>query len=307
MIQNMYLQHDLRTVSIKKFYCTTIFRGNFEEDASLALSQSQGSFGVGDQQHSQWELDPADDGQQSPLKGSFRPIFNTAGPTQQQVPAPAEDNVFLTGVRGDEGYDDNDGEQGFENEGGEGYLNDEGELGIFEDTDETTSFPEQVVQYYNYETGADRATDSSAMSSRPLTPGENSALPPRHYSETEAVFHGNRNNTSGWNEFGATRNTGRSIPIPEQLKIPPLKALLQSVSTLDIMRSKAKYPNIAVCRCVFLVFNFLSLTIISPLILSLTVYAVNLWSMGTKESILMLAPHGTPSYRKTCTGCPLTP
>lgn len=235
-------------------------RGNFEEDASLALSQSQGSFGIGDQQHSQWELDPAD--QQSPVKGSYYPSFNSAGTTQPQAQT-QEDNVFLTGVRGDEGNEADEEEQGFQ-DAGDGYLNDEGELGIFEDTDETTSFPEQAVQYYNYETGADRATDLSAMSSRPLTPGgENFALPPRHYSETEVVFHADRK-TSGLNEFGATRNTGRSIPIPEQLKIPPLRELLQSVSTLDIMKSKAKYPNIAVCRYFFPIFfpNFIKF--ISP-------------------------------------------
>lgn len=36
----------------------------------------------------------------------------------------------------------------------------------------------------------------------------------------------------------------RSIPVPEYLHVPPLQALKQSVSTLDVLIAKTNYPNI---------------------------------------------------------------
>jgi hypothetical protein len=42
----------------------------------------------------------------------------------------------------------------------------------------------------------------------------------------------------------------RTIPVPDSLKEPPLLNLMQSVSTLDILKAKSKYPNIFVNRLV---------------------------------------------------------
>lgn len=222
----------------------------------MALSQSQlsqgsqGSFGPSLRDlPSLWELDPAD-----------------PHPTGDSVQAYAtEDTVFLTGVGGAEAENEaeNDGayeaqyesqyeaafdaEYGAEYEAEARYTDNNytgaeaEELGIIEDGDET-SFPEHA-QYY---TDGTPTNDSSAYTSRPLTPQENYALPPRHFSETEGVIRGR--GPGGGAGFGDTGNPGRTIPIPDYLKVPPLKALLQSVSTLDILKSKANYPNIAVCR-----------------------------------------------------------
>ena len=43
-------------------------------------------------------------------------------------------------------------------------------------------------------------------------------------------------------------HTGRHIPVPPQLLEQPLKELMTSVSTLDILMRKTNYPNIHISR-----------------------------------------------------------
>ena len=170
---------------------------SFDDDASLALTESQHSFVGAEEEeegegHQRWELDPDD----------RRPSLDS------QVDGPGgeeKDMVFLTGV--DQNTDTN-------NENDDQIDNSE----IQHEQEDT--FSEPFVPQNS--AGIGRFSQSS-----PRWENNNLGRPPLV------------SNTSRFNA-----QTVRSIPIPDRLKVPPLKALSQSVSTLDILIAKSNYPNI---------------------------------------------------------------
>lgn len=227
---------------------------------SVALSQSQlsqTSFGFGEQP-SQWELDPT------------HPTESTFQQQQQQSPyqhqhqhngafdSVAQDNVFLTGVSGAEA-EEGEEEEKRDGENGEGEkaqcragdINLTGAGRQWRLLNPVDRYEEAGKSYNSDDMLFYTDTDTpSAHTSRPITPHENNALPPRHFSETEGnvLSSNSRRDPHGAGGISSSSSTVRLIPVPEHVKDPPLKALLQSVSTLDIMKSKAQYSNIAVCR-----------------------------------------------------------
>jgi hypothetical protein len=171
---------------------------SIDDDASLALTESQHSFVAAEEEggdgesHQPWELDPND----------RRPSLDS------QVDGPGgeeNDMVFLTGV--DQNTDTN-------NENCDNVHDPEGQH------EQEDTFSEPFVPQNS--TGIGRFSQIS-----PRWENSNLGRPPLV------------SNTSRFNA-----QTVRSIPIPDRLKVPPLKALSQSVSTLDILIAKSNYPNI---------------------------------------------------------------
>lgn len=101
------------------------------------------------------------------------------------------------------------------------------------------------------------ATEESWADAVPLTPSTHSAtLPPRSHIQGDSrptltqLTSTSEFATSGATDLNAAdasaAHTGRHIPIPEEMFENPLKELMNSVSTLDILMRKTNYSNIQI-------------------------------------------------------------